>query len=500
MLNGVGGSGHDPSMDEWTLAGRTFTFVMNILTAGYRLVYRSAIEPEGLPTQLVAPFTWLFGSLLTLSALASLAFAWHAFFMTLRWRAQTLMKRATLGANLKTTRRLVDQYVRFERAAGILQTLSRVFIQAMPEHPIDAFTERGRGSRAAALALSLSMLATRAVVAARYVLTTVWGLLSLASTWWALGLPGLVPAAKAMRDWQGVHTMQWSPLGISMAAVALAAMTFVLSRLRGPIAVGHQAWRRNEATQASTDLADREIAIQTAIDELEEVDWAVHSSWESSLLNLDLLGQRRVAESESELRQLLLLPQLEPTRLAHGRSWFSEHDSPRDQALVRASAAITKFEQHLDEATVRAETRLGRAVPWKVVRLVSRRRLKWALQKVDAYVTASRDVDVPLTPAIQYVRLALVTDRGETHFRSFPENFDLERVSPADRAKVVSLACDEWALQIRNAKRAHERYAHDRLIRGYIGLSELQAAADAIFRYIHPTGPLTKLMEWLRPV
>ena len=475
-------------MSDFTPITESLSYVVDLLTAGYRFAYQRASGTDGVSPGWIAPSTWLFGSMFTFGVMGLLAFAWHGLIFGMRWRARALLDRATLGANLQRVRGLVDQYVRLDRVAVTLQNLSRVRFQSPATPPPDAYTRRARGSLAAALVLGMPALVRGLVLGARLVATTTWGLLSLLATWWAMGCPGLASAVESVNGWQESDAFHLTPTGVGLVGVVLAALSFVLSRMRGANAVGRQAWRRSEAAHACAELADRETEIDKALAAMESAEWAIHSSWESFVLEPHQSSAWHVADRVTELCRLLALPLDDCTAPIRG-PLDRGGSSPRSQAVKEAVEAVEKLRRHLDGVTGRRETRIHRCIPWRVVRQASVRRLRGALATIDRYLDIPTDLDLGLTSADHYARRAAVAARHRVTPGFDLAGLDPESIPIATRREIVDQARKAWKEEIEQAERDREHHAHHRLIHGLIGTAELRIASDTIYAYVHPTGP-----------
>lgn len=471
----------------------------DLLTAAYRATYASLRGRDDAAPGLVALATWLGGTLGTLSVMGLVAFAWDAMLWALRRRVRALLHRATLGADLRLARSLVDHYVRLDRITSLLRRLSGLRSQPRSRDSPDAVTQPGRGTRASRLVLLAPSIVRGLLAAVRSVFTTVWGLLTLAATWWAMGCPGAKPLREWVLDGQRSSSALFTAAGISTVGLAVAVLTFVLGRLRGPMAIGRQAWRREEASQACDELADRGVAVREALARLGAAQWAVHSSWESALRHFDDAATLAMATAEVQLRQILMLPSKPPRpplrrwnpRIPTGRD-------PRERAVNQAGEALQGLRDYLAGVTDRRENRVCREVPWRVVQFVARWSLRGAVSKVDGYVTPfHRDPD--LTPATHYARCLAARWSIALAFEPLPDGFDFAVIPQAQRLAAVERARQEWADEIDRSKRDFETAVHEIVIEGLIGLVELQTADDRIHAYLHPTGPLTKFLERLRP-
>lgn len=472
--------------------------VVDLLTAAYRVAYVSISAQDGTSVGLAALTTWLCGTFVTVSLAALLAFSWDATVSALRAWADTLLHRATLGANLRLTQTLVNHFVRLDQTAGVIQRLSGVVRQPPAPNPPPAFTRPQRGSRVSMFLLLAPSILRGLIAAVRYVLTTAWGLLTLAATWWAMEHPGL----EAVRDWvryghEGTSAFL-ATAGISVIGLVVAVLTFMLSRLRGPVAIGRQAWRHEESSRACDELADREIEIGKALARLSEAEWAIHSSWRSALESFREASIRTAAEHEARLRRLLLLPE-EPLAPRIARwEWAPPRRDPRELAVNQAAEALGKLRQYLTEVTGRREILLRRAAPWGVVQRVTRFHLKLAINDIDRYVTI-RQHDPQLTSAETQARCLAAVASGAFIFGPPAEEFDFATIPEADRLDAVARAKKDWMREVDEATRDLEDIVHRTVVRGLIGIAELQAASDQVFAYLHPTGPLARLVERLRP-
>lgn len=469
----------------------------DLLTTAYRAAYASASGRDNSPTALVALATWFSGTLITIAVLALLAFAWHAAVSALRGWARALLHRATLGANLRLTHTLVDRFVRLDRMAGVIQRLSRVKHRLPEASSPSAFTRPRRGSRLSVLLLLTPSAFGWLVGAVRSVFTTAWGILTLAATWWAMGRPGLATVYEWVQYSHDGNSALMTTAGLSVIGLTVAVLTFMLGRLRGRTSIGRQSWRRDESSRACDELADREIAISRALIQLDAAEWAIHSSWKCTIRDFQDAGSRALADHEAQLRRILLLPKNPPTRqIAPWKRPLLSHD-PREVARNQTAAALRKLRKHLRGVTDRRETRLRRAAPWGVVQFTTRLSLNRAISKIEGYVTISRS-EPQLTPAEIQARCLQATASGML-FAPLAEDFDFTSIPEPDRLAAVARAKKEWLAEIDRGKQNLEDTAHRAVIRGLIGIAELQTASHRIFAYLHPTGPLNRLLEWLRP-
>ena len=139
-----------------------------------------------------------------------------------------------------------------------------------------------------------------------------------------------------------------------------------------------------------------------------------------------------------------------------------------------------------------------RAAPWGVVQRVTRFHLKLAINDIDRYVTI-RQHDPQLTSAETQARCLAAVASGAFIFGPPAEEFDFATIPEADRLDAVARAKKDWMREVDEATRDLEDIVHRTVVRGLIGIAELQAASDQVFAYLHPTGPLARLVERLRP-
>ena len=473
--------------------------VIDVLTFGYRFVHHQADGPGGVSPKLVAPMTWLLGTVVTMMCLVAVAVVWDLALWVLRVRGRRLLVRATLGLNLRQARILVDQFVWLDRTAGVLQGIARVRQQRADRSSPDGLTQPARGSRSAALLLLIPLVIGWALRVVRYLLTTIWTVLTVAATWWAMGRPGLHGLRAAIVRWHAAGSLHLSATGLSAVGVSIAALTFVLSRLRSASVVGHQNWRRAEAAGACDELANRQIAISKTLATLREVEWDIRNSWDSAIWGFEEFTDRELADHESELRRLLQLdPSSLPVRVPRiDPAQFTAAD--RNEAVAEAVASLHELRKMVDEVTTRREDQIWATAPLRLTRLASTDSLSSAIAKIDPYVNLSHRSRLRLTSPSLHVRGLAATTLGRFVIGSDPRDSDVASIPETDRLALLATAKQQWQRDVEQARSRFEADAHRILIRGFIGMAELRAARNAIVAYLHPAGPVTKLREWLRP-
>lgn len=477
---------------------RALGSTLDVVTAGYRIAHHKAVGPGGVAPSLVAPMTWLLGTFLTVFCLITLAVAWDLLFWVLRLRGRRLLARATLGLNLRHARILVEQFVRLDRVAGLMQQIARVRRERTDRSAPDAFTDRVRGSRRAALLLLVPLAIAWIGRGVRYLFGTIWGLLTFLATWWAMGHPGLHEARAELAHGHTGTSIHLTTIGLSAVGVSVAALTFVLSRLRSARVVGHQNWRRTEAVNGCDELAEREIAISKALTTLHEAEWEIHGSWRAAIWRHEEFTDQELADHESELRELL---ELDPSPVARlPRIDPAEVTAPdRDAAVMDAVASLQELRRYVEEITTRREDRIWSAAPLRLVRQTSRLSLLRAIARIDPYLSIRAETHLRLRSPLSLARGLAAKTTGHVALGPDLGDFDPSSVPEPDRLAVLAAAMEEWQSEVDRARRLFESEAHNVLIRALIGIAELRAASNAIFTFLHPVGPITKLREWLRP-
>ncbi|MBB2893437.1 hypothetical protein [Flexivirga oryzae] len=447
-----------------------------------------------MPEELVPVWTWFVGSVVTTVGLSVLGFLLYYLCLGLRRRAKRAIRRATRGLDLEATERLVANYVKFDRWASAAQSRSGVGTSPTPAGSPSPFTKSGPGSRRARLLFRLLGALRWPVLVVKYLLTSLWGVLTLAATWWAMGAPGADSLDGWIRRLLTDHENWLSLSAVPVIAAGVAVLTFSFSRLRGARAIGHQSWRRNEAMLASASLADRQIEIAIALDELDDLLDRAHRRWYVALVDAQSDAERQSRCEEIKLRRVLGMPaDFRSARpMWNHRTRIGTSNATDDVPLARLRA-------HLDSTSVRDETRIARAAPWRVVRVASRRRIRWTLADIDPLLAdpASR-VAISLTDVDLIARVGIQQRIGRIDLNDLSD-FDSEQLSPEERESIVQDAKERWTAEIRQASDRGTDLAHRVLIDGLIGVAELAVASDTIFRYVHPTGPLTQLLERIWP-
>lgn len=478
-------------MDDFDGVLNALSAMVDSLTLFYRLAHSLTQDADGVPTVLVGPLTWVLGTALTALVLWALVGAWCVAARSCHRGLRRCLIVATRGLGPYEARRYATTFARFERAAFVAQSMARnPFSTRLGSAGRTGFVEPSSGTVQARAALQL-LAATRWPAVLLRMVVSVPGAMSLAATWWAVGAPGGEGILAVVRR---VTRSDLSPTPTAVAAVAttVAILTFLLGRMRTARSVGHQAWRRDHVTRSSDVLADREVLLANAAYELEiRIDQSC-GRWHSFIYNAGVDADTAQKALVGELRRRAgVTPTTEALRHVRGES-MDPVQPERDDRHVEALRA------HLDAATDRVETDMRRAVPWRVVRLASRTALERSVRDIDWFLAEPAIAPVQLAP-IDLCVPQLV--RGSGRAGSTRESWESALIDlPADDwDEVVTLAATQWREQAAESSRRHTEIAHRRLIDALVATAQLEAAADAIFRYRHRAGPVAKLLERARP-
>jgi hypothetical protein len=61
--------------------------------------------------------------------------------------------------------------------------------------------------------------------------------------------------------------------------------------------------------------------------------------------------------------------------------------------------------------------------------------------------------------------------------------------------QIFEAAREQWRRQADASRDEYEAFAHDQMVEGLIDITELVAAGDAIFGYLHPRDPLRRVLD-----
>ena len=452
------------------------------LTFGYHVVFAWTSTRRATPAGAVVS-TWFLGSLLTLAALGLLAFLWHSAFGALRGRARALLNLSLMGADLKTAHDLADHFARFDRIARRMQSWSHVYYGFPPLRPPSPLVSRPVRARLAGALIRLTAFFRSALLLVRVIITSVAGWLTFLATWWTVGHPGSTAASEAAAHWPEVWASVTAPTTLPLLGASLALATFILSRLWSPTAKGHQAWRRNEATQASEDLAQFEVELASTLRALKEAEEPAVEAWRSLLRETRDRATEMIADHETVLRATLCLPcprRLQARRFARPFDFRPFLAGP-DVALTQARAAVASLETYLSTTPDRQSERMRRSTPRRVFLRTNYQRVQLSAKDVNHLLTPPDVQDPHLTePSVAARR---VVQQGD--------------LPAADAETTLQRQIDDWNRQARAHAVEIERAAHVALRDYLLASAELEEARIAIVSYIHPQGGLSKLLDRL---
>lgn len=477
--------------------------VLDAVTSVYRLMH-FVVEKEGASEFEVASLTWFCGTLGTLFVLVTIAFLWDALFSALRWRSKSVLRSAMRGANLSAAQTMARRYVRFDHSIGVIQRMSGIQRGFRKSPAPKSFSTADLTAWVARLGIMLpSTIASLVKFILQPSVIVLLGV-SVGATWWVIDRPNLKSTMSMVTEYSKGIGIQVNPVVLSAAGVGIAALTFVLSRIRSVNARGHQEWLKNESTKASNGLAVREIALSTANDRLRESLPAIHSRWGWSLLDFDDQAKAARLAHEWELRTRLRLSVPPEVEREHSRARFrfclmtNHGPTVRDHEIVDYGQAIDRLHNHLKQSSHRSDVRLVRSVPWRIVRRARTWVLKMHASRIARQSTASSFAEPELTAVDRYLR-HLVYDRDDVYpIGEVGEDYDFEDFGKAEREIVVKRAIAEWRAEVDRQRQRLARDIHRRFVEVLVSMAELELAEERVRSFVHPTRLGSKLFEWLK--
>lgn len=490
-------------MENVDWLANVFEVALDAVTSIYRLM-KFVAETKGASDFEVAFFTWLSGSLGTLVVLAVIAFLWDALFFALRWRSKSVLSSAMKGANLSVAQTLARRYVRFDHSIGVIQSLSGVRRSFREPPAPESFSTANLSVWVARLGIMLpSAIASLLKIFLQPSMIVLIGV-SVGATWWVIYQPILKSTISMVVEYSKGISFQVNPVVMSIVGVGIAALTFVLSRMRNVSARGHQEWLKNESTKASDGLATREIALGKANNQLRASLPAIHSSWRWSLLNFEDKAKAALLEHEWKLRirlRLLIPPEIERSRSSVSfqvNSMINHGPTARDRQIAEYCQALEHLNNHLEQSSNRSELRLVRSVPWRVARRARTRVLKLHASEIEDHSTESSLAEPALTTVDRFLRDLIFDQERGYPIEEVEDDYNFDDISKAEREAALERAIAVWEDEVDNQRQQLSQDVHARLVEVLISMAKLELAEESIRSYVHSTRLGSKLMEWLK--
>lgn len=473
-------------------------WVVDQMTFAYRMSYERLPRDVSLVESALA--VWAFGSLFTFFTLALFGLAWDFALRAIRGQLRTLLYVAAQGADLDKVRELAAWYVGTDWTMGAIQRLSGVVGYFRPIRAPDPIQRPSLWSRAAQLGIALQGLPGFLLRLVRTILTTIWGLASLAATWWALGKTGGAGLAEEITRWWEKGPGSIEPWVLTAIGVGIAASTFVLSRMRDFRTAGYQAWRRDEATRAADELADRAVAISALIHATRGAGSGVYAAWAGLLSDAERQGKLAIDDQVSDLEEALAVAQGRGPRVTlnvRRGIMHPSHVTPHERAIQDMGHGIEVFRQHLKGESDRQSVRVVKSLPLNVARRVTARRMGVSVQELSSFARLPK-VENSRRVSTRIFCNALVRDHLDLGFaQDVPEDFNLMEIPLERRLRALRDAKSEWESALSDEMNRLNRDAHDAVVAGAIGLAELENAHAVIQQFLYPAGTTSRLREWL---